>query len=371
LTSCLQRGLPEAGGKNAQIFEDYCGDMPRRELPSPTFFIDSSSEEFISKWQETATAVKLAPRLTFLGGCGVAIIQGLRIAFLSGCYHKDDYVSRWGAGDFQLKDGRGRGAHYTVQAIEEVQRQAQAQGDGRVDMLLTSEWPDRFWSTALNKEAVTPVEARHTSPAVRQLFFKLKPRYHVCSKAGQYKYRKAPQGPHGFVCTSVCLAAASLKEAPLAGRATSDADAAQWHHVLTMRPDASETTKSGRLRRPSEVPGLVAPAEVPVTAAPPREAVAPPPGVRLTVWGSSEEPCARKVDPKLQDLLCKYPGRPPKRPGHNQGSESVAGDTLEEDSDGEERHGWETAYDAEHDRSYFFHRASGRWEWAPEVGDDI
>ncbi|CAE8583320.1 unnamed protein product [Polarella glacialis] len=68
--------------------------------------------------------------------------------------------------------------------------------------------PPRNRTRAFKKEAANPVDRRFSSPAVRQLFFELKPRYHVHSGANVYRFRKADQGPHDFVCRSAALAEA-------------------------------------------------------------------------------------------------------------------------------------------------------------------
>ncbi|CAE8653452.1 unnamed protein product, partial [Polarella glacialis] len=209
---------------------DFMGPSPVQTLSAPVFFVDSSSEEFISRAVETSSSCQLGRRLTFLGGCGVTEIQGLRVAFLSGTYEEADFRSIWGVKTFKEKDGNGQGAHYTKLALNQIKRQASEIAGRKIDVLLTSEWPDTFWSTAFKKEAANPVDRRFSSPAVRQLFFELKPRYHVHAGANVCRFRKADQGPHDFVCNSAALAEAHVG---------SDAEDKRWYQLITMRPGDS------------------------------------------------------------------------------------------------------------------------------------
>merc|ERR1740120_513065 len=96
-------------------------------------------------------------------------LQGLKVAFLSGSYEAGSrreevgFKSIWGAG-LTVEDSPH---NYTLNALEQVQRQADriCEEGGGIDILLTSEWPDMFWSTAFKKLAPVQVAQCYTSPA--------------------------------------------------------------------------------------------------------------------------------------------------------------------------------------------------------------
>eukprot|EP00931_Biecheleriopsis_adriatica_P080407 TRINITY_DN5375_c0_g1_i2.p1 TRINITY_DN5375_c0_g1~~TRINITY_DN5375_c0_g1_i2.p1 ORF type:complete len:658 (-),score=160.68 TRINITY_DN5375_c0_g1_i2:235-2184(-) len=210
----------------------------------PVYFVDSASEDLVSQSLAEKKAISMGggQRIVFLGAVGLTEIQGLRVAFLSGHHDAGSFRSIWGSGLFKDNNGSGDGAHYTEHAVRELKRQAKEAG-GQVDVLVTSEWPDTYWSTAAKQEAPNPVAKRFTSPAVRQLFFQLKPRYHVHAGANKYRLRKADQGPHGFVSTSLAL-----------GEAREESDEAaseQWYHLLTVRHARVdlEAARAGRVMK--------------------------------------------------------------------------------------------------------------------------
>jgi len=206
-------------------FKDYVGPSATRKLPVPVYFIDYLSDVFIEKAAKDGKGFNLpvlegAPPLTFVGACGIQDLHGLRVAFLSGRYSEDTSKTMWGVGTYD-------GPCYTANATSDILHQADIQRGSHIDVLLTSEWPDVFWSTASKSEAPTKIDEKYSSPVVRNLFFQLKPRYHIHSIAGMYRYRKAEQGPHGFVCTSIGL-----------GTATEFIDAEssnRWFHLLTLK----------------------------------------------------------------------------------------------------------------------------------------
>lgn len=124
---------------------------------------------------------------------------GLRVAFLSGTYSASEY------GSVYSDRGRFVDTNYTADAIDKVKHFAWKNCSGDIDVLLTSEWPSRFWSTSKQQEWATPVDKEHSSPAVWDLFVALKPRYHIYGGAERYMFRKSPQGQHDFICTSLAL----------------------------------------------------------------------------------------------------------------------------------------------------------------------
>jgi len=168
-------------------------------------------------------------------------IGGLRIAFLSGhfdiaCYDEVPYwSSAWPCNRDEDDDGDAeifKGACYKQSVLDVIQRQVRQRLGGSVDILLSSEWPDQYWSTKTNRLEKTTVEARYKSPAVKYLFFNLKPRYHVCAAADQYAYRKAPQGHYDFHCTS--LAFSGITEAEEAG-----GNSQRWCRPLALTPQGA------------------------------------------------------------------------------------------------------------------------------------
>ncbi|CAJ1335740.1 unnamed protein product [Effrenium voratum] len=234
LVFCVGRFVPSSIEVPREDFLRSCQEL---QLPAPVFFVDVSCEDLIATSQTRDDCIPLGPHIFFLGAYGIRDIEGLKVAFLSGKHRPESYRE---SGPFLEPDGRGRGATYTaaapaaLAALAAPARDVDDMAFQEVCVLLTSEWPETYWSTAKKAEAMNPVEAQHRSPAVRDIFFELKPRYHVCASANLHRLRKASQGPHGFVCTSVALCQAFSE---------SDAeatDAKKWFHVMGMRPSCPE-----------------------------------------------------------------------------------------------------------------------------------
>eukprot|EP00929_Paragymnodinium_shiwhaense_P069454 TRINITY_DN3501_c0_g1_i1.p1 TRINITY_DN3501_c0_g1~~TRINITY_DN3501_c0_g1_i1.p1 ORF type:complete len:1764 (-),score=536.09 TRINITY_DN3501_c0_g1_i1:278-5569(-) len=231
---------------------NYIGRSAKLVLPVPLYFIEEDEDYFITASENKGVGgqpIKLqkAGPIEFLGSRGVREIQGLRIAFLSGKYDEEAYASAFGAGVFHSSTP----TNYTCRVVEEIKSEASKMPvrDGRhVDLLLTSEWPDLFWSTAQKQEAPTPVPEEHQSPAVRQLFFDLKPRYHACASAGMYRYRKAAQGPHDFIATSIALARAEeVQDDELPEEET------KWFHVLNLNASKRGADGDKAKKKPNTV----------------------------------------------------------------------------------------------------------------------
>lgn len=232
--------LPDSE-RQGLLMSRYLGDNPEQKLLAPVYFADRASDSFIAESNRAPAVARLLakkPRIAFLGACGVTEVHGYRIAYLSGCYDAQVFKTSFGV-------GRHVGNKYTINAVEAIVRQAQERGGGRIDVLLTSEWPDTYWSTATQREERTSVNAAHASPAVRQLVFALKPRYHICASADRHLRRKASTGPQGLVMTTVALATA---------RSTDREDIAEWSEVMLLRPDGDDDTA----RRTKRVPLLAA-----------------------------------------------------------------------------------------------------------------
>ena len=154
-----------------------------RKMPVPVYFIDNTSEVFIRKVEETRRPVDLQENLSFLGSCGITEIQGLNVAFLSGCFDPVIYKEKWGRGLFT-------GANYTEIAIQRLEKEAEKlfRRGQRVDLLLTSEWPDRTWSREKRKWLKTMVHPDSASPAVSRLVARLRPQYHIFATADRHSF---------------------------------------------------------------------------------------------------------------------------------------------------------------------------------------
>lgn len=209
--------------------DEFRRQCQETELAAPVYFIDSTAEDLIDSAQKTSDCISFGPNIFFLGAYGIREVEGLTVAFLSGKYTEKSY--RKISEHFFLEPGSGERYLYTENTVKEMKLQAE---ELNIDVLLTCEWPDTFWSTAKKAEAINPVDARFRSPAVRELFFQLKPRYHVYASANFFRLRKAQQGPHGFVCTSVALC-----EAFAESDAEGDANH-RWFHHMSMRHNCPE-----------------------------------------------------------------------------------------------------------------------------------
>lgn len=226
LVFAVGRFCPEASA-----YEDFRSQCQETELAAPVYFIDSAAEDLIDAAQKNSEIISFGKDISFLGAYGIREIEGLTVAFLSGKYTDKSY--RKISENFFGQLGTGEGHLYTENTVKEMKLQAE---DLNIDVLLTCEWPETFWSTAKKSEATNPVDSCFRSPAVRDLFFELKPRYHVYASANMYRLRKAQQGPYGFVATSVALC-----EAFTDSDAEADSDVNQkWFHNMSMRHNCPE-----------------------------------------------------------------------------------------------------------------------------------
>ena len=208
---------------------DYVGSAAARVLPVPVYFIDSASEVFIKKAEQDKKPVLLQPNLTFLGSCGIAEVAGLRIAYLSGSYDAEVFKQKWGRGLFD-------GPHYTSAALDKIEKQAfmmHRRGES-IDILLTSEWPDKVWSSHA-KAWVTPVVKKTcSSPAVSRLAAKLCPQYHICGIADRFCKVKSDRRSGAIWHSTTSVSLAHVRELHyMDGQA-------KWCETLSIRPSAKK-----------------------------------------------------------------------------------------------------------------------------------
>ena len=203
----------------------YVGSAAARVLPVPVYFIDSCSEVFIKKAEEDKKPVSLQQNLTFLGACGIVELAGLRVAYLSGSYDQEVYKQQWGRGLFA-------GAHYTFAAVEKMEKQASMmhrRGES-IDILLTSEWPDKVWSSHTKSWVAPVVQKNCCSPAVSRLAAKLRPQYHIHASADRFCKVRTDR-PTGST-TSVALA--HVRDRP--AHFFDSRDQMKWCDTLLIRP---------------------------------------------------------------------------------------------------------------------------------------
>jgi len=233
-----QRQLPDfvlACGRfmaNTQELSDYTGRTPQKTLPAPVYFVDSADQALIEQSKKAAgTPLRLSEKIIFLGAFGVCEIDGIRVAFLSGSYDKACF-NDGSSGVFHR-------THYTRHAYDELVRQVSENGR-RVDIFLTSEWPDLEWS-AVRQQLLPPVDAGRTSLPVRRLFFSMKPRYHVYTGGSGLYRQQEPQGPKGsFAASSVALA-----EVAVTDQGSEDDPFQRWWQTLLVDLDKSIRTRRG------------------------------------------------------------------------------------------------------------------------------
>ena len=208
---------------------DYVGSAAARVLPVPVYFIDSASEVFIKKAEQDKKPVLLQPNLTFLGSCGITEVAGLRIAYLSGSYDAEVFRQKWGRGLFD-------GPHYTSAALDKIEKQAfmmHRRGES-IDILLTSEWPDKVWSSQA-KAWVTPVVKKTcSSPAVSRLAAKLCPQYHIYGLADRFCKVKSDRRSGATWHSTTSLSLAHVRDLHYMESQT------KWCETLSVRPSAKK-----------------------------------------------------------------------------------------------------------------------------------
>eukprot|EP00435_Cladocopium_sp_Y103_P016680 s2233_g4.t1 len=190
-----------------------------RKLPVPVYFIDSNSEVFIGKVEETRRPILLQENLSFLGSCGITAIHGLNVAFLSGSFDSVTYKDKWGRGLFTR-------SNYTEAAIERLEKENRklVQRGERVDLLLTCEWPDRIWSPEKRKWLKTMVHPDSASPAVSRLVARLRPQYHIFGTADRFCFIRG---------TTKSLALANARDMRFY---ETEEELRKWSQTLQIRP---------------------------------------------------------------------------------------------------------------------------------------
>ena len=204
---------------------EYVGSAAARVLPVPVYFVDSSSEVFIKKAEQDNEPVLLQPNLTFLGSCGIVQVEGLRIAYLSGSYEAETFKQKWGRGLFA-------GAHYTSAALDKIEKQAsmmQRRGES-IDILLTSEWPDKVWSSHSQAWVAPVVNKSFSSPAVSRLAAKLCPQYHIYALADRFSKVRSERRSRSELNSTTSLSLAHVRD-----RGHVDSQT-KWFDMLLVRP---------------------------------------------------------------------------------------------------------------------------------------
>lgn len=197
-----------------------------RKVPIDTFFIDSRSAAFL---QAAPDGKQLTEKIHFLGGFGVRELNGLKVAYLSGCYDAATFAKP------VEEDGPCFvGAAYTATAVQKLIKLAKAEASP-IDILLTAEWPkgmeERMDESAKPKDPDgQEIEwSKISSPAIAELCDALEPRYHIFGGADLY-YQRAPfqTKDGGHVCRCIAL-----------GRVASKGKARSAFHGLSLSPAAT------------------------------------------------------------------------------------------------------------------------------------
>lgn len=153
---------------------------------------------------ESSVPIRLCENLHFLGRRGVAHVSGLRVAFLSGCFSIDDFLS-----SPRETEGGAYCANYCEDQLDDLVDLIEAQGSGHedcgpklggsgrkgrgVDVILTAEWPrlnpdaaplptDLPEPLASDEQALTHLGC----PGVAALMGGIDARYHFAGTQGVY-----------------------------------------------------------------------------------------------------------------------------------------------------------------------------------------
>eukprot|EP00913_Durusdinium_trenchii_P022240 g20896.t2 len=158
-------------------------------------------------------------------------VQGLNVAFLSGSYDSVAFKHQWGRGLFT-------GSHYTQAAIERLEKEARQlfMRGQRVDILLTSEWPDRLWSPEKRKWQMTMVDSECSSPAVSRLVARLRPQYHIFGKGDRPDIPVETHCPSFWRVGSKLGASAWMSQEEVMARSRKKQINRHWHfHPMAVR----------------------------------------------------------------------------------------------------------------------------------------
>jgi len=251
------------------------------DLPVATYFIDAgpAAGDLIS---ESPQGEELQPNLNFLGHYGVAKVEGLSVAFLSGRYRQDLFppdgasadtgteetpiTSSWEelrAAEKKAEEARTQlyvdGCYYTPLAIERLIEEI---GDSNgVDLLLTSEWPAGcFRGVAKEKrEGVDKATyQRNSSAPVAKVAVAAEPKYHAVGLSSVF-WRRPPwtHERRGEVVASTgelrCGACRMVALGAADGGASNDSakqPPQKWLHGLDLDPDAIPAPADDATRSP-------------------------------------------------------------------------------------------------------------------------
>ena len=208
---CVGRLLPdEAEGSMLAYLRG------EKKPPLETFFIDTSP----ALLQAAPLGRTLCENLHFLGGYGVKMICGLRVAFLSGYYDPERYST---------PDVDFVGGAFTARAVNNLRRVvAEDKWRRGVDLLLTTAWP-----SGLDQKLEEPAKPGKVAelrpwqdaaaPPLAELCCALEPRYHLFGTADIFYQRppfKAPRREHACRCVGLGYVASKRK----------------WLHALSLSP---------------------------------------------------------------------------------------------------------------------------------------
>ena len=163
------------------------GDFPRvvsgeLDLAAPLYFIAGNHDPYPALDQ--AGPGEWTPGVWWLGRFGITKIEDINVGYLSGIYSKK-YTD-----DPDLKRNNAKQRIYWHRSEWEKLTRAARRFHGRVDVLLTHDWPSGIGTNREGK----PVG----DPSLRQLTERLRPRIHACGH--MHHDHQAKIGPTQVVC---------------------------------------------------------------------------------------------------------------------------------------------------------------------------
>ncbi|CEM04589.1 unnamed protein product [Vitrella brassicaformis CCMP3155] len=215
-----------------------------KTMPISTYFIEGGAGgEGAALIASAKGGQRLAEDLEFIGGCGIKVVKGLRIAFLSGRY--DKAVSEGthdGAASGEDQGGDSEpfvGSNYTPMAMKTLLSQREHNGASPsvpIDLLVTSEWPQAIDGrlpaedkSALDELLPSDKRAQCSSPTVSRVAFHLSPRYHIAATSGVFYQRPPYDTLRGYPCRFISLGGVGSPP----GKAT------KWLHAIKITPGSS------------------------------------------------------------------------------------------------------------------------------------
>jgi len=185
--------LPSSKAQNAGLQKYVTG---QKDVPIPTYFIDSESGVFM----KTASAGRKLGKtsIEFLGSYGVKEIEGLRVGYISGKYNKDVYEQEGDVG----ADGRPMHIEnsYTRAIVEQLKEDC---GTQPLDLFISCEWPEGLDANITENDPPSP---EFCSPAITDLCLAVEPRFHIFGLSGLFVRCKPYMSNAGsHVCRPVGL----------------------------------------------------------------------------------------------------------------------------------------------------------------------